>query len=252
VRLADGREARARVVGTDPETDIAVLKIDLSPLPVVALGDVSRLAVGDAVLAIGNPFNVGQTVTSGIVSALGRNRLGLSTFENFIQTDAAINPGNSGGALVDVRGALVGINTAIYSQGGGSLGIGFAVPVDLARQVMDDLVREGRVIRGWIGVEPRDLPADLAASLGLEKVTGVLITGVLQGGPAALAGVRPGDVVTDVGPRSVQTTADLLKAVAALKPKSVVALNLVRGGQRVNVEVTVGQRPVPGAAGNPR
>jgi S1-C subfamily serine protease len=252
VRLADGREARARVVGTDPETDIAVLKIDLSPLPVVALGDVSRLSVGDAVLAIGNPFNVGQTVTSGIVSALGRNRLGLSTFENFIQTDAAINPGNSGGALVDVRGALVGINTAIYSQGGGSLGIGFAVPVDLARQVMDDLVREGRVIRGWIGVEPRDLPADLAASLGLEKVTGVLITGVLQGGPAALAGVRPGDVVTDVGPRSVRTTADLLKAVAALKPKSVVALNLVRGGQRVNVEVTVGQRPVPGAAGNPR
>jgi S1-C subfamily serine protease len=240
------------VVGTDPETDIAVLKIDLSPLPVVALGDVSRLSVGDAVLAIGNPFNVGQTVTSGIVSALGRNRLGLSTFENFIQTDAAINPGNSGGALVDARGALVGINTAIYSQGGGSLGIGFAVPVDLARQVMDDLVREGRVIRGWIGVEPRDLPADLAASLGLEKVTGVLITGVLQGGPAALAGVRPGDLVTAVGPRSVQTTADLLKAVAALKPKSVVALNLVRGGQRVNVEVTVGQRPVPGAAGNPR
>jgi S1-C subfamily serine protease len=252
VRLADGREARARVVGTDPETDIAVLKIDLAPLPVVAIGDVSRLAVGDAVLAIGNPFNVGQTVTSGIVSALGRNRLGLSTFENFIQTDAAINPGNSGGALVDVRGALVGINTAIYSQGGGSLGIGFAVPVDLARQVMDDLVREGRVIRGWIGVEPRDLPADLAASLGLEKVTGVLITGVLQGGPAALAGVRPGDVVTAVGPRSVQTTADLLKAVATLKPKSVVALNLVRGGQRVNVEVTVGQRPVPGSAGNPR
>jgi Do/DeqQ family serine protease len=252
VRLADGREARARVVGTDPETDIAVLKIDLSPLPVVALGDVSRLSVGDAVLAIGNPFNVGQTVTSGIVSALGRNRLGLSTFENFIQTDAAINPGNSGGALVDARGALVGINTAIYSQSGGSLGIGFAVPVDLARQVMDDLVREGRVIRGWIGVEPRDLPADLAASLGLEKVTGVLITGVLQGGPAALAGVRPGDLVTAVGPRSVQTTADLLKAVAALKPKSVVALNLVRGGQRVNVEVTVGQRPVPGAAGNPR
>ncbi|MFN9280018.1 MAG: S1C family serine protease [Betaproteobacteria bacterium] len=252
VRLADGRETRARLVGTDPETDIAVLKIDLAPLPVVALGDVSRLSVGDAVLAIGNPFNVGQTVTSGIVSALGRNRLGLSTFENFIQTDAAINPGNSGGALVDARGALVGINTAIYSQGGGSLGIGFAVPVDLARQVMDDLVRDGRVIRGWIGVEPRDLSADLATSLGLEKVQGVLITGVLQGGPAALAGVRPGDVVTAVGTRSVQTTADLLKAVATLKPKSVVSLNLVRGGQRVNVEVTVSQRPVPGAAGNPR
>ena len=252
VRLADGREARARLVGTDPETDIAVLKIDLAPLPVVALGDVNRLSVGDAVLAIGNPFNVGQTVTSGIVSALGRNRLGLSTFENFIQTDAAINPGNSGGALVDVRGALVGINTAIYSQGGGSLGIGFAVPVDLARQVMDDLVRDGRVIRGWIGVEPRDLPADLAASLGLEKVQGVLITGVLQGGPAAVAGLRPGDVVTAVGPRLVQTTADLLKAVAALKPQSVAPLSVVRNGQRLNVDVKIGQRPTPGVTGNPR
>jgi Do/DeqQ family serine protease len=252
VRLADGREARARLVGTDPETDIAVLKIDLAPLPVVALGDVNRLSVGDAVLAIGNPFNVGQTVTSGIVSALGRNRLGLSTFENFIQTDAAINPGNSGGALVDVRGALVGINTAIYSQGGGSLGIGFAVPVDLARQVMNDLVRDGRVIRGWIGVEPRDLPADLAASLGLEKVQGVLITGVLQGGPAAVAGLRPGDVVTAVGPRVVQTTADLLKAVAALKPQSLAPLSVVRNGQRLNVDVRIGQRPTPGATGNLR
>ena len=252
VRLADGRETRARLVGTDPETDIAVLKIDLAPLPVVALGDVSRLLVGDAVLAIGNPFNVGQTVTSGIVSALGRNRLGLSTFENFIQTDAAINPGNSGGALVDARGALVGINTAIYSQGGGSLGIGFAVPVDLARQVMDDLVRDGRVIRGWIGVEPRDLPADLAASLGLEKVQGVLITGVLQGGPAAQAGVRPGDVVTAVGDRPVQTTADLLKAVAALKPQTNAALGVVRNGQRLRIDVQIGQRPAPGSSGNPR
>jgi S1-C subfamily serine protease len=239
-------------VGTDPETDIAVLKIDLAPLPVVALGDVSRLLVGDAVLAIGNPFNVGQTVTSGIVSALGRNRLGLSTFENFIQTDAAINPGNSGGALVDARGALVGINTAIYSQGGGSLGIGFAVPVDLARQVMDDLVRDGRVIRGWIGVEPRDLPADLAASLGLEKVQGVLITGVLQAGPAAQAGVRPGDVVTAVGDRPVQTTADLLKAVAALKPQTNAALGVVRNGQRLRIDVQIGQRPAPGSSGNPR
>ena len=252
VRLADGRETRARLVGTDPETDIAVLKIELAPLPVVALGDVSRLSVGDAVLAIGNPFNVGQTVTSGIVSALGRNRLGLSTFENFIQTDAAINPGNSGGALVDARGALVGINTAIYSQGGGSLGIGFAVPVDLARQVMDDLVRDGRVIRGWIGVEPRDLPADLAASLGLEKVQGVLITGVLQGGPAAQAGVRPGDVVTAVGDRPVQTTADLLKAVAALKPQSSASLGVVRSGQRLRIDVQIGQRPAPGSSGNPR
>jgi serine protease DegQ len=243
VRLADGRETHARLVGTDPETDIAVLKIDLAPLPVLALGDVNRLSVGDPVLAIGNPFNVGQTVTAGIVSALGRNRLGLSTFENFIQTDAAINPGNSGGALVDARGALVGINTAIYSQGGGSLGIGFAVPVDLARQVMDDLVRDGRVIRGWIGVEPRDLSPDLASSLGLDKVTGVLITGVLQGGPAAQAGVRPGDVVSAVADRPVVTTADLLKAVAGLKPQSSTTLVVVRNGQRLTIELKVGQRP---------
>jgi S1-C subfamily serine protease len=178
--------------------------------------------------------------------------LGLSTFENFIQTDAAINPGNSGGALVDARGALVGINTAIYSQGGGSLGIGFAVPVDLARQVMDDLVRDGRVIRGWIGVEPRDLSADLATSLGLEKVQGVLITGVLQAGPAAQAGVRPGDVVTAVGDRVVQTTADLLKAVAALKPQSSASLSVVRNGQRMRIDVQIGQRPAPGSAGHPR
>jgi Do/DeqQ family serine protease len=252
VRLADGRETRARLVGTDPETDIAVLKIDLAPLPVLALGDVSRLSIGDPVLAIGNPFNVGQTVTAGIVSALGRNRLGLSTFENFIQTDAAINPGNSGGALVDARGALVGINTAIYSQGGGSLGIGFAVPVDLARQVMDDLVRDGRVIRGWIGVEPRDLSPDLASSLGLEKVTGVLITGVLQGGPAAQAGVRPGDVVSAVGDRTVVTTADLLKAVAGLKPQSSTTLVVVRNGQRLVIELKVGQRPSVANAAGPR
>jgi Do/DeqQ family serine protease len=252
VRLADGRETRARLVGTDPETDIAVLKIDLAPLPVLALGDVSRLSIGDPVLAIGNPFNVGQTVTAGIVSALGRNRLGLSTFENFIQTDAAINPGNSGGALVDARGALVGINTAIYSQGGGSLGIGFAVPVDLARQVMDELVRDGRVIRGWIGVEPRDLSPDLASSLGLEKVTGVLITGVLQGGPAAQAGVRPGDVVSAVGDRTVVTTADLLKAVAGLKPQSSTTLVVVRNGQRLVIELKVGQRPSVANAPGPR
>jgi serine protease DegQ len=245
VRLADGREARARLVGTDPETDIAVLKVELAPLPVIALGDAAALQVGDPVLAIGNPFNVGQTVTGGIVSALGRNRLGLSTFENFIQTDAAINPGNSGGALVDARGALVGINTAIYSESGGSLGIGFAVPVDLAREVMEAIVRHGRVIRGWIGVEPRDLTPDLAASLGLGAVRGVLITGVLQNGPAAQAGLRPGDIVTQVGERRVDDTADLLRAVAALTPRSRAPVVVRRGGQAQTLQVTVGQRPLP-------
>jgi serine protease DegQ len=249
VRLADGREARATLVGTDPETDIAVLKVDLSPLPVVALGDAAALRVGDAVLAIGNPFNVGQTVTAGIVSALGRNRLGLSTFENFIQTDAAINPGNSGGALVDARGTLVGINTAIYSESGGSLGIGFAVPVDLAREVMDSIIRNGRVIRGWIGVEPRDLAPELAASLGLGGVRGVLITGVLQNGPAAQAGMRPGDVVTKIGDRPVASTVELLKAVATLAPQSRASVTVQRAAQAVKLQVTVGQRPAPPPAG---
>ena len=249
VRLADGREARATLVGTDPESDIAVLKIDLPGLPVVALGRAAALQVGDAVLAIGNPFNVGQTVTAGIVSALGRSRLGLSTFENFIQTDAAINPGNSGGALVDASGTLVGINTAIYSQGGGSLGIGFAVPVELAREVMESLVREGRVVRGWIGVEQRELPPDLAASLGLQGVRGVLITGVLADGPAGSAGMRPGDVVTQVGDRAVNTPEELLKAVAGQRPQTRVALTVQRAGKPLKLDVTVGQRPAPVRAG---
>ena len=195
VQLVDGRQARAQLVGTDPETDLALLQIKLDTLPVIALGDVRALQVGDVVLAIGNPFNVGQTVTSGIVSALGRNRLGLSTFENFIQTDAAINPGNSGGALVDAEGRLIGINTAIYSRSGGSMGIGFAIPVDSARSVMDALLRDGQVTRGWIGVEPRDLTPEMAASLRLPISQGVLITGVLQDGPASRGGMRPGDVV---------------------------------------------------------
>ena len=243
VRLADGRDAVARVVGTDPETDIAVLKIELDRLPAITLGDSRALQVGDPVLAIGNPFNVGQTVTAGIVSALGRTQLGLSTFENFIQTDAAINPGNSGGALVDARGALVGINTAIYSPSGGSLGIGFAVPIDLAREVMDSLVREGRVVRGWIGVEPRELTAELAESMQLPGRDGVLVAGVLQGGPAGAAGLRPGDVVLAVGGQSVRSTAELLRAVAALRPGTRALMSVQRGAQRAEVAVTVGERP---------
>jgi S1-C subfamily serine protease len=195
------------------------------------------------VLAIGNPFNVGQTVTSGIVSALGRNRLGLSTFENFIQTDAAINPGNSGGALVDAEGRLVGINTAIYSRSGGSLGIGFAIPVDSARMVMDALLREGQVTRGWIGVEPRDLTPELAASLRLPVAQGVLITGVLQDGPAGRAGMRPGDVVLAIGGTGVSNTAQLLAAVAALKPQSVADVSVQRGTQALRLSLDVAQRP---------
>ena len=242
VQLPDGRQTRARLVGSDTETDIAVLKIDLDRLPVIALGDVRALQVGDAVLAIGNPFNVGQTVTAGIVSALDRSDAGSSRFQNFIQTDAAINPGNSGGALVDAQGALVGINTAIFSRTGGSMGIGFAVPVDTARQVMEMLVRDGAVRRGWIGVEPRDLSAELAESLNLPVKSGVLITGVLQSGPAARGGVRPGDVVVKVGSQPVRNTTELFAAVAALPPNKPAQLALQRGSQALAVEVQVGER----------
>ncbi len=243
VQLADGRQGRARVVGADPETDLAVLKIELDRLPVIAFGNAPLLQVGDVVLAIGNPFNVGQTVTAGIVSALGRNQLGLSTFENFIQTDAAINPGNSGGALVDTQGNLVGINTAIFSRSGGSLGIGFAIPVDTARQVLESLVADGRVTRGWIGVEPRDLTPEIAETFGLPVKAGVLITGVLQDGPASKGGLRPGDVVLRIDDAPVGNTAELLSAVAALKPQSKARIGVQRGSQTLDVTLTVAQRP---------
>ena len=243
VQLADGRTAVAQVIGSDPETDVAVLKITLERLPAITFGDVGRLQVGDVVLAIGNPFGVGQTVTSGIVSALGRTQLGINLYENFIQTDAAINPGNSGGALVDANGHLMGINTAIFSRSGGSLGIGFAIPASTARQVMESLIRDGSVTRGWIGVEPRDLTPEIARALRLPVSDGVLITGVLQNGPAAVGGVQPGDVVQSIGDTSVSNTTQLLAAVAALKPRSTAVLGVQRGAQPLKIDVTVGQRP---------
>jgi Do/DeqQ family serine protease len=243
VALSDGRQAHATVVGTDPETDLAVLRITLDRLPFVTLGRIEALQVGDLVLAIGNPFNVGQTVTSGIVSAMGRQGLGLSTFESFIQTDAAINPGNSGGALVDLKGHLVGINTAIFSRSGGSLGIGFAIPVDVAQQVMEGLLRDGQVRRGWIGVEPRDLTPEFAENFKLPVRSGVLITGVLQDGPASKGGVKPGDVVVAVEGKSVTTTAQLLNSVAALKPGAPARFGVQRGGQALELKVDVVQRP---------
>ncbi|WP_028997744.1 S1C family serine protease [Azohydromonas australica] len=246
VQLSDGRQAQARLVGSDPETDVAVLKIDLPNLPAITFGAAEALQVGDIVLAIGNPFGVGQTVTSGIVSALGRNQLGINTFENFIQTDAAINPGNSGGALVDTRGQLVGINTAIFSRSGGSLGIGFAIPSDTARQVMESLIREGQVTRGWIGVEPQNLTPEFIQSFKLPVREGVLISGVLQNGPAGKAGMKPGDVVTKVDARPVANTAQLLGAVAALKPRSDTVIGVQRGDQALELKLTVGQRPKPG------
>ena len=243
VQLADGRKAKARVIGTDPDSDVAVLRIDLDRLPAIEFGNVESLQVGDVVLAIGNPFGVGQTVTSGIVSALGRNQLGINTFENFIQTDAAINPGNSGGALVDSEGRLLGINTAIFSRTGGSLGIGFAIPASLARQVMDSLIRDGMVTRGWIGVEPRDLTVEIAQSLKLPIQEGVLITGVLRNGPASAAGMRPGDVVVKVADTPVANTAQLLTAVAALKPQTEAPIAVQRGDRALELQVTVAQRP---------
>jgi Do/DeqQ family serine protease len=243
VTLSDGRNAAARLIGADPDSDVAVLQIALERLPVIAFGDVDHAQVGDIVLAIGNPFGVGQTVTSGIISALGRTQLGINTFENFIQTDAAINPGNSGGALVDSNGRLLGINTAIYSRSGGNLGIGFAIPVSTARQIMDSLIREGQVTRGWIGVEPRDLTPEIAQTLKLPIEQGVLITGVLRDGPASQGGLRPGDVIVAVAGARVANSSQLLNAVAALKPHSRAVIDVQRGSQPLRLEVSVARRP---------
>ena len=243
VVLNDSRKARGKVIGTDPDTDVAVLKISLDRLPVIALGNSDALQVGDQVLAIGNPFGVGQTVTSGIVSALGRNQLGINTFENFIQTDAAINPGNSGGALVDATGRLVGINTAIYSRSGGSMGIGFAIPVNTARQVLEGIVNEGVVKRGWIGVEPADLSPELGETFGVRAKSGVLITGVLQNGPAAQAGIRPGDVIVKVGGKAVTNVSELLTTVAQLKPGEPAKFRVQRRDDGMELNVTPGLRP---------
>lgn len=252
VVLNDGRKSVAQVIGTDPETDLAILKVSLSDLPVITLGNSDQLAIGDPVLAIGNPFGVGQTVTSGIVSALGRTQLGINTFENFIQTDAAINPGNSGGALVDVHGHLMGINTAIYSRSGGSMGIGFAIPTSTARSVLEAIVRDGEVTRGWIGVEPQDLTAEMAESFGIPGTQGVIITGVLQNGPAAQAGIRPGDVITMVGEREVANVAQLLSAVAALTPGTPSQLQVLRREGRTTIDVTPARRSLPAGNGQRR
>jgi Do/DeqQ family serine protease len=249
VVLADGRRAPAQVIGSDPDTDLALLKIKLEKLPVIALGQIQDMQVGDVVLAIGNPFGVGQTVTSGIVSALGRSQLGINTFENFIQTDAAINPGNSGGALVDVNGHLMGINTAIYSRSGGNMGIGFAIPISTARQVMQDLMRQGKVTRGWIGVEPQNMSPELAESFQLPKSAtqtlpqGVVITGVLQNGPAAKAGIRPGDVITQVANQSVANVSELLNQVASLKPGVPADVQVWRRQGTVTLRLTPAERP---------
>ena len=245
VALHDGRNVEATVVGTDPEADLAVLKVDLASLPTIVFGQSQGLKVGDVVLAIGNPFGVGQTVTQGIVSATGRSELGINTFENFIQTDAAINPGNSGGALITAEGTLVGINTAIFSRSGGNQGIGFAIPVSLARQSMKQIIEHGHVSRGWLGIEVQELTPALAESFGVKSDQGVVVAGVLRNGPADQADLRPGDVLIAVGGTPVQSARQALNAIARAEPGAKVELEVIRNGKTLSREATAAERPAP-------
>ncbi|PRY66134.1 serine protease DegS [Vreelandella songnenensis] len=244
VALRDGRETLAEVIGTDPESDLAVLRISLDDLPVIEMTDSADVAVGDVALAIGNPFGVGQTVTMGIISATGRSHLGLNAYEDFIQTDAAINPGNSGGALVNPDGALVGINTAIFSRSGGSQGIGFAIPANLAHSILDELVTQGRVIRGWLGIEAQALSRELAASFGLRTPQGVIVAGVVSGGPADNAGLEPGDILLSIDGQAVLDARATMSNIASIPPGTSLPLTIVRSGERMDVTLEVGERPV--------
>jgi serine protease DegQ len=243
VAVPDGRTLPAKVVGSDPETDLAVLKVQHDGLPAITFAKLDTLRVGDVVLAIGNPFGVGQTVTMGIVSALGRSHLGINTFENYIQTDAAINPGNSGGALVDGAGNLVGVNTAIFSRSGGNLGIGFAIPVSIVRQVMEQIISHGVVTRGWVGIEVQEISPEIAESFGLKSTEGALIAGILRGGPADRAGIRPGDVLVAVNGHPVIDSVSLLNLIAALPPGKIAQLKLIRDQHELQFQATVDKRP---------
>jgi len=245
VALNDGRQAKAKLVGTDPESDLAVLKIEARDLPAITFGRSDSLQVGDVVLAIGNPFDVGQTVTMGIVSALGRTNLGINTFENFIQTDAAINQGNSGGALVDSNGNLVGINTAIFSRTGGSIGIGFAIPSTLVTQVMDQLIKTGKVQRGYFGVEPEDITPEMAGLLRLPREEGVVLKGVQRSSPAGKAGLEPGDVMLSINGQPIINSKAMLNLISQLPPGSDAKVKVVRGSRELDVQVAVGERPTP-------
>ena len=250
VALNDGRTLNARLVGGDPESDLAVLQVDQAKagelkLPAITLGQMDNVVVGDVVLAIGNPFGVGQTVTMGIVSALGRSHLGINTFENFIQTDAAINPGNSGGALIDSRGNLVGINTAIYSRSGGSLGIGFAIPISTAKNVMEQIIASGTVTRGWIGVEVQEITQELAESFGLLEPTGALIAGVQRGSPADAGGIKPGDILVAVDGKPVKDPQAMLELIARQKPGESVPFKLRRQKALLETTIRIGKRPPP-------
>ncbi|MEE9357609.1 trypsin-like peptidase domain-containing protein [Candidatus Vondammii sp. HM_W22] len=243
VVLANGQTLNAEVVGTDPDTDLAVLKTDTDNLLAITVGNSNSLRVGDVVLAIGNPFAVGQTVTMGIVSATGRDRLGINTFENFIQTDAAINPGNSGGALINAYGELVGINTAIFSKSGGSQGIGFAIPITLARGVMNQILKQGRVVRGWLGIAGQDITPELAESFNFRDHSGVLVSGILEGGPADQAGIEPGDIITQIGNHIPSSAHDILNIISAIPPGSSVKIKGLKGTGAYQTKVTVSERP---------
>ena len=248
VAFADGRSAKGRIIGTDPETDLAVIKVEMgTDLPAITFASGEAAHVGDIVLAVGNPFGVGQTVTMGIVSALKRNHLGLNTFENFIQTDAAINPGNSGGALVDAEGNLLGINSAIYSPNGGSLGIGFAIPVSTAQKVMEQIIQSGSVTRGWIGVAVQDMTPELAESFKLSDTQGVLISEIVRGSPAYKAGIKPGDILIGIGDNTKIDSTSMLEIISALTPGKTADLRLLRNQGEVVVQVKVGKRPKPKA-----
>ena len=246
VALSDGRKAKAHVVGSDPETDLAVIKIDLSDnLPAITFGHPEQAHVGDMVLAIGNPFGVGETVTMGIVSALKRDHLGINTFENFIQTDAAINPGNSGGALVDSNGNLIGINSAIYSPNGGSLGIGLAISASTAKKTMEQIIQHGSVTRGWVGAGVQELTPELAESFKLGDTKGVLITEVIHNSPAERAGVKTGDILVGIDDKNIDDSSSMLDTVANLPPGKLVMIKLLRNGTAMNLQVKIGKRPKP-------
>lgn len=248
VTLKDGREALARIIGSDPETDLAVLKIDLKDLPSITLARSEKIKIGDVALAIGNPFGVGQTVTMGIISATGRNQLGLNTYEDFIQTDAAINPGNSGGALVDAYGNLTGINTAIFSKSGGSQGIGFAIPTKLALDVMKAIIEHGQVIRGWLGIEVQPLTPELAESLGLQSQPGILVAGIYRDGPAQKAGLQPGDLILSIAGKPATDGRSSMNQVAQAKPGKKIAIEIVRGGKNLSLSAEIGLRPPASSA----
>jgi serine protease DegQ len=245
VALADGREIKASIIGSDPETDLAVIKIEMKGLPSITFGRSDQAKVGDIVLAIGNPFGLGQTVTMGIISALGRKGLGITTYENFIQTDASINQGNSGGALVDVSGNLIGINSAIYSQTGGSIGLGLSIPTIIAKQIMEQIIQTGSVTRGWIGVDVQDLTLELAESFKLTNANGALIAGVYKDSPAHQAGIKPGDILVAVEGKTVTNSSDMLDLIAALSPGQTATFTVIRNQTERSIEIRIGTRPKP-------